>query len=104
MAYSFLIRIPVHVGCERQPVFKSGSEKNVFGSEKNTNGSKNKTEINRGIIAAIKRNPKVSAAEIAMQLGLSSRAVEKRIKLLREHDIIRRVGPDKGGHWEVVAE
>ncbi len=39
-----------------------------------------------------------------MQLGLSSRAVEKRIKLLREHDVIRRVGPDKGGHWEVVAE
>ena len=108
---TFLIRIPVHVGCERQPVFKSGSEenvfgseKNVFGSEKNTNGSKNKTEINRGIIAAIKRKPKVSAAEIAMQLGLSSRAVEKRIKLLREHEVIRRVGPDKGGHWEVVAE
>ena len=27
---TFLIRIPVHDGCERQPVLKIGSEKNVF--------------------------------------------------------------------------
>ena len=44
----------------------------------------------------------VTAAEIAMKLGVSSRAVEKRIKTLRENGVIRRIGGDKGGYWEVI--
>ena len=65
-------------------------------------GQKLISEKNKMIIAAIRQNSLVSAAEIAIQLGISSRAVEKRIKTLREIGIIRRVGPDKGGHWEVI--
>ena len=74
---------------------EKSSEKNIVDSEKSS-------EKNRMIIAAIRQNSLVSAAEIAIQLGISSRAVEKRIKTLREIGIIRRVGPDKGGHWEVI--
>jgi len=33
---------------------------------------------------------------------VSSRAVEKRIKTLRENGVIRRIGGDKGGYWEVI--
>lgn len=47
---------------------------------------------------------KVSAAEIAMQVGISARAVEKRIRTLRENGVIRRIGPDKGGSWEIINE
>ena len=46
----------------------------------------------------------MTAAEIAMQLGVSSRAVEKRIRTLRENGVIRRVGPNKGGSWEIINE
>ena len=28
--------------------------------------------------------------------------IEKHLRKLREQGLIRRVGPDKGGHWEVV--
>jgi ATP-dependent DNA helicase RecG len=35
-------------------------------------------------------------------LGISPRAVEKQIARLREEGRVRRIGPDKGGHWEVV--
>ena len=35
-------------------------------------------------------------------LQISTKAIEKHIKNLREDGIIRRVGPDKGGHWEVT--
>ena len=71
-------------------------------SEKNNVGSEKSSEKNRMIIAAIRQNSIITAAEIAIQLGISSRAVEKRIKTLREIGIIRRVGPDKGGHWEII--
>ena len=92
---TFLIHIPSHGGDGK----KSTSKKKTVRSEKSSEKS---SEKNQAIIAAIKYNSKVSAAEIAMQLGLSSRAVEKRIKILRETGIIRRIGSDKGGYWEVI--
>lgn len=93
-----------------EEVLESGqntiSEKNNVGSEKSSEknivDSEKSSEKNRMIIAAIRQNSIITAAEIAIQLGISSRAVEKRIKTLREIGIIRRVGPDKGGHWEII--
>ena len=54
------------------------------------------------IMDIIKQSPKITAKEISIVLGISSRGVEKQIKNLREQGILRRIGPDKGGHWEVV--
>ena len=39
--------------------------------------------------------------EVAQQLGISQRAVEKQIDTLTREGCLRRVGPDKGGYWEV---
>ncbi len=36
-------------------------------------------------------------------LGLSVKAIEKNVRLLKSAGRLRRIGPDKGGHWEVVA-
>lgn len=54
------------------------------------------------ILDTMRHDPKVSAARIAIILGISSRSVEKRIRNMRENGIIRRIGPDKGGYWEVL--
>ena len=35
-------------------------------------------------------------------LGISRRAVAKQISILKIDGQLRRVGPDKGGHWEVI--
>ena len=76
-----------------------GSE---LSSEKGSTGSDKPHDVVQSILSAIRYNPKVSAAEIAMKVGLSSRAVEKRIKTMRENGIIRRIGPDRGGYWEII--
>lgn len=39
---------------------------------------------------------------IARSVSLSVRTVNGAISILTKAGIIRRVGPDKGGHWEVV--
>ena len=39
---------------------------------------------------------------LAEKLGISRRAVTKQISNLRKEGKLRRIGPDKGGHWEVV--
>lgn len=103
---TFLVTIPVHEGCiessetaglslEKNKVGKVGSETSIFGSER---GSETKDLI----IEMINQNPKITAAEIAMQLSISSRGVEKQIRKLRESGIIRRIGGRFGGYWEII--
>ncbi len=53
------------------------------------------------IIELMRGDPEITIAELAQQLGISDRAVKKQITKLKQQDLIRRVGPDKGGHWEV---
>lgn len=59
-------------------------------------GSEKSTESSEKILELIKQNPKISAAGIAMEIGISSRGVEKQIKKLREAGIIKRNGADRG--------
>lgn len=54
------------------------------------------------IVELMKGNTNITISELATAIGISVRAVEKQIKSLREANIIRRIGPDKGGHWEVL--
>lgn len=40
-----------------------------------------------------------------MELGLSTRGVEKNLRILRESGIIKRIGsPTFGGYWEIITE
>ena len=98
----FLVTIPIHEGCSDSSETKSessgtslsSSEESIetvgFSSEKTSNSSEN-------ILELIKQDPKISAAGIDMEIGISSRGVEKQIKKLREAGIIKRNGADKGG-------
>jgi len=44
----------------------------------------------------------ISAKEIAFELKLTPRAIEKQIAILKNKNKIRRIGPAKGGSWEVT--
>ena len=39
---------------------------------------------------------------MAESLGINRSAISKHLKLMQTKGIIRRIGPDKGGHWEVL--
>ena len=56
------------------------------------------------IIDMIRENPYVTTQEMAESIGIIRRTVAKHIKSLQERNKIKRIGPDKGGHWEVVEE
>ena len=47
-------------------------------------------------------NPTVTIADLAQSVGVTDRAVKKQIEKLKALGRIRRIGPDKGGHWEVI--
>jgi len=56
------------------------------------------------ILKAIAENPNVTAQQLAGQFGISITAVQNHLDYLKNNNLIRRVGPDKGGHWEVVEQ
>ncbi|MBQ8969306.1 MAG: Fic family protein [Bacteroidaceae bacterium] len=47
--------------------------------------------------------PTISVTQLANLLSLNRRGVMKHMQNMQEQGIIRRVGPNKGGHWEVVS-
>jgi predicted HTH transcriptional regulator len=53
-------------------------------------------------IALIQENSETSSRELAAHLGITERAVKKQIAILKTIGKLRRIGPDKGGHWEVA--
>ena len=58
--------------------------------------------ITQKILDLIRENPYVTTKEMADSIGIIRRTVAKHIKSLQEKGIIKRIGPDKGGYWEVV--
>lgn len=88
----FLVTIPIHEGCSDSSETKSessgtslsSSEESIetvgFGSEKSTGSSEKTSNSSENILELIKQDPKISAAGIDMEIGISSRGVEKQIK------------------------
>ncbi len=54
------------------------------------------------ILEALRASASASVPELAALLGKSERAVQRAISKLRQEGRLRRIGPNKGGHWEVV--
>lgn len=59
-------------------------------------------ETRRAIVQSMKDNPRVTVSELAKRLRLSTTAIEKNIHHLKTKGYVKRVGPAKGGHWEIV--
>ncbi|MBQ3616683.1 MAG: winged helix-turn-helix transcriptional regulator, partial [Bacteroidales bacterium] len=60
------------------------------------------TENQKTILSEIEKNPLITAQQLSDILHISSRKIQKNMAILRSKGFIRRVGPDKGGHWKIV--
>ncbi|MCX5790616.1 MAG: winged helix-turn-helix transcriptional regulator, partial [Elusimicrobia bacterium] len=54
------------------------------------------------ILIAIKANPIATALELSKLLNLTAKGVEWNLRKLKNDGLLKRIGPDFGGHWEVV--
>lgn len=73
-------------------------------SEKSTQKSTQKIpqKTTQKIINLIEQNPQITRKIIAIILGLTDSAIAKNLRNLQKEGKLRRVGPDKGGYWEVI--
>ena len=55
------------------------------------------------ILSLMRETPDISTQAMASAIGLSRKGVEWQVRKLKQAGVVRRVGPDKGGHWEILA-
>jgi ATP-dependent DNA helicase RecG len=56
------------------------------------------------ILKMILTDKYISAKKLSANIGISLTAIENNIAKLKKKDVLRRIGPDKGGYWEVVTQ
>ena len=69
--------------------------------EKSTNNGDKLTENRIAILRAIIEDPYTTKTELSEIIGISTTAISANIEYMRGK-YIRRVGPDKGGFWEII--
>ncbi len=62
------------------------------------------TENQIKILNAIKENKNITVIEIAKKSNISRKSVLENISKLKQKNLIRRIGPDKGGYWEILKD
>ncbi len=91
----------VRQGGQKSSETGSGASSESSGISSETN-SERPLKSSERILQLIKQKPTISAAEIAKELNMSSRGIEKQIKKLREAGILKREGADFDGYWKII--
>ena len=88
---------------------KSGKKKVVRKSSLKTtrksglkSGLKDLYKTDARLLALIKMDRALTIPKMQEELGMSRNGVKKVLERLKAAGRLRRVGPDKGGHWKVV--
>ncbi|MBQ6729643.1 MAG: winged helix-turn-helix transcriptional regulator [Bacteroidales bacterium] len=71
-------------------------------TQKTTEEAETTQKTTQKILSLIKQKSDITRQELAEACGISSDGIKWQLKKLQEKGVIRRVGPDKGGHWEIV--
>ena len=97
-----MLRDSADIGLSKESVDKriKGVEKGVENLAQGSEKMSEKTP--ERILSALTGHPEATIAHLSAALGVSNRTIERNLKRLQDQGRIRRVGPAKGGHWEIV--
>ena len=59
-------------------------------------------KIRESIMELLSSNGMLSRKDLTLLLNVTEGSVRHHLNKLQEEGLIKRVGPDKGGHWEVL--
>lgn len=68
----------------------------------NEAGQKSGQKTSERILELIRQNPDISRTGLSELTGKASSTIQKHLENLKASNKIKRIGPDKGGHWEVL--
>ncbi len=80
-------------------VTNSATDDAIFGA----NGANQDTDNSEArLLVSLKQNPYITQADLAKELSLSRRTVQRMMKDLMDAGRIKRVGSTRAGHWEIT--
>jgi ATP-dependent DNA helicase RecG len=59
-------------------------------------------KMSEKILDLIMYNSKITTNELAENLGVSTKTIERAVKLLKVENQIKRIGGRKEGYWQVI--
>lgn len=73
-------------------------------TQKTTQETTRKTtrKTTQKILECIMDNEFVSRKDLAEMCGISQDGIKWQLRQMQQQGLIRRVGPDRGGHWEII--
>ena len=86
------------VGRQFISVFKRKYIESEKGTEK---GTEKVTKNQKIILKRMSRNSKITILELSKIVGISNSKIKENIAKLKQKSLLKRIGPDKGGYWEV---
>ena len=64
----------------------------------------NLSELQRIIMTNMLQKPRITYAQLVNITGKSREAIRKNINSLKKAGLVKRIGPDKGGHWQITTD
>lgn len=100
---SFVLTLPKFnvVGIEGVYVSNSNEDDSIELSGQTGGQTGGQTTIDE-VLRLIKENPKITRNALSKTLCIATSAVQKHINRLKSDGVIRRIGGDYGGHWEII--
>ena len=86
--------------CQKKAGRKRGKKTTQKTTQKMAGRTTQKTALK--ILSVLRRNPNATRKDIVAVTGLTDDGVKWNLRKLKAAGLLRRIGPDKGGHWEVV--
>ena len=89
---------------DEQDPGRHGAPDHTDGSRETPQKTPQKTlqKTQQKIIELVKEDAYITTQRMADLIGIDRSNIARAIKKMQRQGILRRVGPDKGGHWEVI--
>ena len=86
------------------PFELNGGEESEIQENATVNATVNLSLTQKKILSALSENAYVTQAELAEKIGIHRTRINDNMAKLKEMGIIRRIGSDKTGHWEIISK
>ena len=82
-----------------------GAPDHTGGSQETPQKTPQKTlqKTQQKIVDLVKEDAYITTQRMADLIGIDRSNIARAIKKMQRQGILRRVGPDKGGHWEIIS-
>jgi ATP-dependent DNA helicase RecG len=60
------------------------------------------SDIQKKILLSIEAEPNITQEKLASQLNVHKRTIIRHMNVLESYQLIKRVGDNRTGHWEII--